>query len=167
MKINRRDLLAVSAAGLAGAAGCGPAGQPAGIRAGTGLHPRGRRQPAPAAMVAYFVAGDEDARRSSTEKLIDATGVEVRIDKESWKDIRPKAAVAANVGLRPRPHDVWFDDARRFPTNWSTSLSSPNISATNMAAGMTARRATPRAGTSSSPCRWRPSATHRLPRQLD
>ena len=26
------------------------------------------------------------------------TGVEVRVDKESWEDIRPKAAVAANVG---------------------------------------------------------------------
>ena len=27
----------------------------------------------------------------------DATGVQVRVDKESWEDIRPKAAVAATA----------------------------------------------------------------------
>ena len=50
-----------------------------------------------------------------------ATGVEVRVDKESWEDIRPKAAVAANVGSGPDIMLVWFDDAHSsIPTNFST-----------------------------------------------
>ncbi len=44
----------------------------------------------------------------------------VRIDKESWEDIRPKAAVAANVGLRPDMVMCWFDDAHQYPTSSST-----------------------------------------------
>src|SRR5690606_18128476 len=48
-----------------------------------------------------FVAGDETAWLANTKKFTEATGIEVRIDKESWEDIRPKAAVAANVGSGP------------------------------------------------------------------
>src|SRR5262245_27002561 len=36
-----------------------------------------------------FVKGDEEAWLANTKKFTEATGVEVRIDKESWEDIRP------------------------------------------------------------------------------
>ena len=61
-----------------------------------------------------FVQGDEDQymaehRRSSREK----TGIEVRVDNEGWEDVRPKAAVAANVGSGSRHHPVArYDDAQ-------------------------------------------------------
>ena len=52
---------------------------------------------------------------ANTKKFTEKTGVEVRIDKESWEDIRPKAAVAANVGSGPDIMFVWFDDAFQYP----------------------------------------------------
>ncbi len=45
----------------------------------------------------------------------EATGVEVRIDQESWEDVRPKAAVAANVGSGPDMVMSWFDDPFQYP----------------------------------------------------
>ena len=48
-----------------------------------------------------FVQGDEDKWAENTKKYTQATGVEVRIDAEGWEDVRPKAAVAANVGSGP------------------------------------------------------------------
>src|SRR5690606_8339324 len=48
-----------------------------------------------------FVPTDEEQWIANTKRFTDATGVQVRIDKESWEDIRPKAAVAANVGSGP------------------------------------------------------------------
>ena len=62
-----------------------------------------------------FVKGDEDAWIANTKKFTETTGVEVRIDKESWEDIRPKAAVAANVGSGPDIMFVWFDDPFQYP----------------------------------------------------
>ena len=62
-----------------------------------------------------FVQGDEDAWLANTKKFTEATGVEVRVDKESWEDIRPKAAVAANVGSGPDLMFVWFDDPHQYP----------------------------------------------------
>ena len=62
-----------------------------------------------------FVKGEEDAWVANTKKFTEATGIEVRIDKESWEDIRPKAAVAANVGSGPDIVWVWFDDAQQYP----------------------------------------------------
>jgi multiple sugar transport system substrate-binding protein len=62
-----------------------------------------------------FVKGDEDAWLANTKKFTEATGVEVRVDKESWEDIRPKAAVAANIGSGPDIMLVWFDDAFQYP----------------------------------------------------
>jgi multiple sugar transport system substrate-binding protein len=61
------------------------------------------------------VKGDEDAWLANTKKFSDMTGVQVRVDKESWEDIRPKAAVAANVGSGPDIMLVWFDDAHQYP----------------------------------------------------
>src|SRR5438105_3798884 len=48
-----------------------------------------------------FVQGDEDMWAENTKKFTQATGIEVRIDAEGWEDVRPKAAVAANVGSGP------------------------------------------------------------------
>jgi multiple sugar transport system substrate-binding protein len=64
---------------------------------------------------APFVKGDEDAWLANTKKFTEMTGVDVRVDKESWEDIRPKAAVAANVGQGPDVMLVWFDDAHQYP----------------------------------------------------
>ena len=96
-KINRRDLLA-GAAGLA---------------AGTALGmPRAFAQGAPTytpedgaslRLLRWvpFVKGEEEAWNANTKAFTDATGVEVRIDQEGWEDVRPKAAVAANIGSAP------------------------------------------------------------------
>jgi multiple sugar transport system substrate-binding protein len=62
-----------------------------------------------------FVKGDEEAWLANTKKFTEATGIEVRVDKESWEDIRPKAAVAANVGSGPDLMMVWFDDPHQYP----------------------------------------------------
>src|SRR5215203_2557945 len=62
-----------------------------------------------------FVKSDEEQWLANTKRFTDATGVQVRVDKESWEDIRPKAAVAANVGSGPDVMLVWFDDPFQYP----------------------------------------------------
>lgn len=62
-----------------------------------------------------FVKGDEESWLANTKKFTEQTGIEVRVDKESWEDIRPKAAVAANVGSGPDLMLVWFDDPHQYP----------------------------------------------------
>ncbi|MDO1582956.1 ABC transporter substrate-binding protein [Rhizobium oryzicola] len=113
MTIKRRTFLA-GTAGLAGAAGL----------SGLGFTPAYAAEPtytpekgASLRLLRWtpFVKGDEDAWLANTKKFTEATGVEVRIDKESWEDIRPKAAVAANVGSGPDLVMCWFDDAHQYP----------------------------------------------------
>ncbi len=62
-----------------------------------------------------FVAGEEEAWNANTAAFTEATGVDVRIDQESWEDVRPKAAVAANVGSGPDMVMSWFDDPFQYP----------------------------------------------------
>jgi multiple sugar transport system substrate-binding protein len=62
-----------------------------------------------------FVQGDEDVWAANTKKFTDATGVEVRIDAEGWEDVRPKAAVAANVGSGPDIIISTMEDAHQYP----------------------------------------------------
>ncbi len=62
-----------------------------------------------------FVQGDEDLWQANTAKFTHATGVEVRVDAESWEDVRPKAAVAANVGAGPDIIISTFEDAHQYP----------------------------------------------------
>ncbi|HYG90958.1 MAG TPA: extracellular solute-binding protein [Azospirillum sp.] len=62
-----------------------------------------------------FVQGDEDGWMANTQKFTEKTGIKVRIDNESWEDIRPKAAVAANVGSGPDIIFGWFDDPHQYP----------------------------------------------------
>lgn len=62
-----------------------------------------------------FVQGDEDMWLKNTERFTAQTGVKVQVDNESWEDVRPKAAVAANVGRGPDIIVGWFDDPHQFP----------------------------------------------------
>jgi multiple sugar transport system substrate-binding protein len=62
-----------------------------------------------------FVQGDEDLWMENTKKFTQKTGVEVRVDNEGWEDVRPKAAVAANVGSGPDVIVGWFDDPHQYP----------------------------------------------------
>ncbi|MGH7947797.1 MAG: extracellular solute-binding protein, partial [Candidatus Binataceae bacterium] len=57
-----------------------------------------------------FVQGDEDLWLANTHKFTQLTGIPVRVDSENFEDIRPKAAVAANVGSGPDIVYGWFDD---------------------------------------------------------
>jgi multiple sugar transport system substrate-binding protein len=62
-----------------------------------------------------FVQGDEDQWAANTKKFTQATGIEVRVDAEGWEDVRPKAAVAANVGSGPDIIIGTFEDAHQYP----------------------------------------------------
>ena len=48
-----------------------------------------------------FLQSEYDSFAANTTAFTQKTGVKVRIDAESWDDIRPKSAVAANVGTGP------------------------------------------------------------------
>ena len=62
-----------------------------------------------------FVQGDEDVWAANTQKVTQATGIDVRIDAEGWEDVRPKAAVAANVGSGPDIIISTMEDAHQYP----------------------------------------------------
>src|SRR6266576_5789207 len=62
-----------------------------------------------------FVQGDEDVWAANTKKFTQMTGIDVRIDAEGWEDVRPKAAVAANVGGGPDIIISTFEDAHQYP----------------------------------------------------
>jgi multiple sugar transport system substrate-binding protein len=113
MTIRRRTFL-TGTASLVGAAGLSGIG----IRPSFAAEPEYKPEAGASLRVLRwtpFVKGDEDSWLANTKKFTEATGVEVRIDKESWEDIRPKAAVAANVGSGPDIVMCWFDDAHQYP----------------------------------------------------
>ena len=115
MKFTRRDVIrTTAAAAAAGAIGSRFGGTPAFAQDAPKFTPEAG---AKLRLLRWspFVQGDEDAWLALTKKFTDATGVEVRVDKESWEDIRPKAAVAANVGSGPDLMFVWFDDPFQYP----------------------------------------------------
>jgi len=62
-----------------------------------------------------FVQGDEDVWAANTKKFTQMTGIDVRIDAEGWEDVRPKAAVAANVGSGPDIIISTMEDAHQYP----------------------------------------------------
>ena len=116
MSISRRDLLKTGAGLAIGVAGAGLLGaNPARAQA-----PTLKYEPEKGAQLrllrwSKFVQGDEDLWNANTKKFTEATGVPVRIDNESWEDVRPKAAVAANVGSGPDVILGWFDDPQQYP----------------------------------------------------
>ncbi|AMO24479.1 ABC transporter substrate-binding protein [Ramlibacter solisilvae] len=62
-----------------------------------------------------FVQGDIDAYMANVKKFTEKTGIEVRVDNESWEDVRPKAAVAANTGAGADIILSTNDDANLYP----------------------------------------------------
>jgi len=62
-----------------------------------------------------FIQPDEDIWKANTAKFTQKTGVEVKIDWESWEDIRPKMAVAASIGSGPDIVMGWYDDPHQYP----------------------------------------------------
>lgn len=62
-----------------------------------------------------FVQGDIEQFTKNTKKFTEVTGIPVRLDTESWEDVRPKAAVAANIGAGPDIIIGTNDDPQKFP----------------------------------------------------
>lgn len=114
MKFTRRDVIRTGAAAAAGVVGSRLIGSPAYAQGAPTYTPE---EGATLRVLRWspFVPADEEQWIVNTKRFTDATGVQVRIDKESWEDIRPKAAVAANVGSGPDIMWVWFDDAHQYP----------------------------------------------------
>jgi len=62
-----------------------------------------------------FVQGDIDQYMANVKKFEAKYGIQVRVDNESWEDVRPKAAVAANTGAGPDIILGTNDDANLYP----------------------------------------------------
>ena len=62
-----------------------------------------------------FVQGDEDQWMANTARFTQQTGVEVLVDHENWEEVRPKAAVAANVGAGPDIIMGTDEDPHQYP----------------------------------------------------
>ena len=112
--INRRDFLKTTA-GVAAATAGTIIGAPA-VHAQSGWS----NQPEKGAKLRVlrwkrFVAGDEEQYMANVKKFTEKFGIEVRVDHESWEDVRPKAAVAANVGSGPDIILSTNDDANLYP----------------------------------------------------
>src|SRR6188768_1154340 len=97
-KFSRREFLKTTAA--AGTAGVG------GSLLATDAFAQGKWVPE---------KGDEDKWLENTKAFTAKTGVEVRVDSEGWEDVRPKAAVAANVGSGPDIIISTAEDAHLYP----------------------------------------------------
>ncbi|MEK0085897.1 ABC transporter substrate-binding protein [Benzoatithermus flavus] len=63
---------------------------------------------------AKFVQGDETLFLENTKKFSQQYGVEVKVDSESWEDLRPKTATAAAIGSGPDIVLAWSDDPHKF-----------------------------------------------------
>jgi len=114
-KFTRRDFLKTTA----GAAAAGSLGVGGTMWSGDALA-QGHWTPEKGAKLRVlrwkkFVQGDEDMWLANTKKFTQQTGIEVRVDSEGWEDVRPKAAVAANVGSGPDIIISTFEDAHQYP----------------------------------------------------
>ena len=89
-----------------------------------------------------FVQADEDVFRANAAKFTQKTGVEVKVDFVGWEDINQQTAVTSNTGAGP-DIIIGFADARTsMSTSWSSSPTSPIISASVTAAGCSSPRNT-------------------------
>jgi multiple sugar transport system substrate-binding protein len=61
-----------------------------------------------------FVQGDETLWMENTRKFTETTGVGVIVEQQGWEDLRPKTAVAANVGAGPDVILAWQEDPHLF-----------------------------------------------------
>ncbi|HVL59621.1 MAG TPA: ABC transporter substrate-binding protein [Burkholderiaceae bacterium] len=117
MTSKRRDFLKTSA-GVAGGAAIGGTG----ILGAPAVHAQAtwNNEPEKGARLrvlrwSQFVQGDIDAYMANVKKFQDKYGIEVRVDREGWEDVRPKAAVAANIGSGPDIVLSTNDDANLYP----------------------------------------------------
>lgn len=62
-----------------------------------------------------FVKSDEEVWNRTTKKFTDATGIPVTVEYITWEDVRPKAAMAANLGAGPDVVMGWYDDPHIYP----------------------------------------------------
>jgi multiple sugar transport system substrate-binding protein len=62
-----------------------------------------------------FVQGDEDQFMANTRRFTELTGVAVVVDSENFEEVRPKAAVAANVGAGPDIFIATGEDHLQYP----------------------------------------------------
>src|SRR5438132_5070760 len=114
-KCSRRDFLKTTAgAAAAGSLGLGAASW------STDALAQGKWTPEKGATLRVlrwkrFVQGDEDKWLENTKAFSAKTGIPVRVDSEGWEDVRPKAAVAANVGSGPDIIISTFEDAHQYP----------------------------------------------------
>ncbi len=113
--IDRRDFLKLSAALAAGAATGAATGNALAAAAPT-LHLKPEKG-AKLRVLRWkeFVQGDGDMWLANTKKFTQQTGIEVQLDREGWEDVRPKAAVAANIGSGPDIIISTFEDAHQYP----------------------------------------------------
>ncbi|MBM3601436.1 MAG: carbohydrate ABC transporter substrate-binding protein [Alphaproteobacteria bacterium] len=112
INITRRDTLKIGAGAAAGATLFGTGA--------LGAEAKWESKPEKGASLrvlrpAKFVQGDETLWLENTKKFEAQTGVKVRVDSEGWEDLRPKSAVAANVGKGPDIVYGWYDDAHQYP----------------------------------------------------
>jgi multiple sugar transport system substrate-binding protein len=110
---SRRDVFKIGAAGMV----AGAAGGVLGRRAQAADMPFAPEKGAQLKVLRWtkFVPGDQTGFEENTKKFTEATGIKVDIEYQSWEDIRPKAAVAANVGSGPDIIFGWYDDAHQYP----------------------------------------------------
>jgi multiple sugar transport system substrate-binding protein len=115
-KFKRRDFLKATA-GVAAGAALGPGSALLSTEAAAQQYKITPEKGAKLRVLRWkrFVQGDEDMWAENTKKFTQATGVEVRVDAEGWEDVRPKAAVAANVGSGPDIIISTFEDAHQYP----------------------------------------------------
>jgi multiple sugar transport system substrate-binding protein len=64
---------------------------------------------------ARFVQGEDEQWHANTGKFTDKTGIQVRVERVNFEDVRPKAAVAAKVGAGPDIIYGWYDDPHLYP----------------------------------------------------
>jgi len=113
-KISRRDVIK---AGVAAGAAVATAGGPKGSAYAAA---EWSNEPEAGAQIRVlrwkqFIKSEYDSFAELTRKFVAQTGIKVRLDTESWEDIRPKAAVAANVGAGPDLIIGTLDDPHKFP----------------------------------------------------
>jgi multiple sugar transport system substrate-binding protein len=111
---SRRDALKVGAGVVAGAAIAGSTGIAEAQAPALSYKPE-KGASLRVLRPSKFVQGDETVWLENSKKYEQATGVKVRVESEGWEDLRPKSAVAANVGKGPDVVYGWYDDAHQYP----------------------------------------------------
>jgi multiple sugar transport system substrate-binding protein len=116
-RIGRRTVLGWGL-GVAGAAVAGRVGQAAAQGAGAKYEPMFKVEKGASLRLlrwSGFVKSDEEIWNANTKKFTDATGIPVNVEFITWEDVRPKAALAANLGSGPDLVMGWFDDPHIYP----------------------------------------------------